>query len=229
LHPDDALGYRYNTGGGVLSYPRLSGMTGGNVSTTGYHIVKFFDRDEKDKGFEQGETPAIMMRYAEALLNYAEAKAELGVISQSDLDMSINLLRDRVNMPHLVLGSVPDDPRYEDVSPLITEIRRERRIELFGEGFRYMDLLRWKQGKQLAHPDMGIRWDDAAKQRYAGAVVVQSSMIEDPITGEMREYVDVAKGTDWANPVFDESKHYLWPIPLRALSQNDNLKQNPGW
>lgn len=229
LHPDDAEDYRYNTGDGELSYPRLTGMTGGNISTTGYHIIKFFNRDDKDKGWEEGETPAIVMRYAEVLLNYAEAKAELGVIDQNDLDISINRLRDRVNMPHLVLGNIPDDPRYEDVSPLITEIRRERRIELFGEGFRYLDLMRWKQGKQLEQPDMGLVWDDAAKQRYPGAVNVKSSIIEDPITGEMKAYIDPAKGTDWENPVFDESKHYFWPLPLRVLSQNDNFKQNPGW
>lgn len=229
LHPDDAEEYRYYTGNGELSYPRLSGMTGGLGSTTGYHIVKFFNRDDKDKGWGLQETPAIIMRYAEVLLNYAEAKAELGTITQSDLDISINRLRDRVDMPHLELGNIPDDPRYEDVSPLITEIRRERRIELFSEGFRYMDILRWKQGELLAKPDMGILWDDVAKERFPDAVDVKSSIIEDPITGEMKEYIDPAKGTDWADPVFDESKHYLWPIPLNDMSQNDNLKQNPGW
>jgi starch-binding outer membrane protein, SusD/RagB family len=82
------------------------------------------------------------------MLNFAEAKAELGTLTQADLDMSINKLRDRVGMPHLTLNP-PMDPRYASwgVSSNIVEIRRERRVELFMEGFRYDDLRRWKLGK----------------------------------------------------------------------------------
>src|SRR5690606_29677501 len=189
---------------------------------SGYHILKYWNRSQYDLEL-QATLPAIIMRYAEVLLNYAEAKAELGTLSQTDLDKSINLLRDRVAMPHLQLNNVPDDPRYEDVSPLITEIRRERRIELFAEGFRYLDLLRWKQAEnELVKPSIGIRWDDEARERYTGAQV-QSSIFPDPITGNMVEYIDVFKGTEHDNPVFDPNKHYLWPIPLDAISQNNNL------
>jgi hypothetical protein len=147
-------------------------------------------------------------------------------VSQADLDLSINKLRDRVAMPHLDMANVPVDPRYasDGVSPLINEIRRERRVELFMEGFRYNDLRRWKQGKKLEIPTMGMRWDDAAKARYPGAVVKSAV---DPVSG--KTYIDVYQGTDWANPVFDESKHYLWPIPLNVLAQNPNIGQNPGW
>jgi hypothetical protein len=233
LHPDDAVKYEYYAAGGDRSYPRLPGMEGGRIQETGYHPIKFFNYDDTGGAYGDGESPAIIMRYAEVLLNYAEAKAELGTITQNDLDISINQLRDRVNMPHLVLGNVPDDPR-SDLPPIIKEIRRERRVELFGEGFRYKDLLRWKQGKQLAEETagLGLRWDDAARQRYAAAAeedFLKSRVVEDPITGQQKEYVDVYKGTDWADPVFDESKHYLWPLPLSSLSQNDNLEQNPNW
>jgi hypothetical protein len=173
-------------------------------------------------------TPAITLRFGEALLNYAEAVAELGAVTQTDLDRSINKLRDRVAMPHLTLNP-PMDPRYanDGVSSLIVEIRRERRIELFMEGFRYDDLRRWKQGKKLEIRSMGVRWDAYYKSKYDPNNRCTSKTSPDPATGI--PYIDVYKNSDWDNPVFDESKHYLWPIPLSAISQNPNLGQNPGW
>ena len=160
------------------------------------------------------------------LLNYAEAKAELGELGQGDLDISINLLRDRVAMPPMDIGNIPVDPRYtgDGVPPLIVEIRCERRIELFLEAHRYNDLKRWKQGKNLKQPDLGIRWNDAAMARYEGAEI---NTTVDPESGNT--YIDVYQGTDWADPVFDEGKHYLWPIPLSVIAQNPDIKQNPGW
>jgi len=226
LDPLDKEKYNYFNGD-AFEYPRFPGMSGFIKSETGYIIIKNYNSfDMIGKAYNTGETPAIILRYAEVLLNYAEAKAELGGISQYDLDISINLLRDRVGMPHMDLNNIPVDPRYtsDGVSPLIVEIRRERRIELFMEGFRYFDLMRWKQGKKLEQPDLGIRWNDAAIARYPGATIRTSV---DPASG--KTYIDVYAGSDWANPVFDENKNYLWPIPLSALSQNSNLKQNPGW
>ena len=223
LHPDDVKFYAFGNND-TRPYPRLAGMDGGQPSQTGYHIIKVYDNATAYATYNISNTPAITMRFAEALLNYAEAVAELGTITQADLDLTINKLRDRVGMPHLNLGSVPVDPRYvnDGVSPLIVEIRRERRIELFMEGFRYDDLRRWKQGKKLEVPSYGIRWDDAAKARYPKANVQFSLVNGVP-------YIDVYKGTDFAVPVFDEAKHYLWPIPLNDLSQNPAIKQNPGW
>lgn len=207
------------------TYPRITGMPGGNTSTTGYHIVKWFNTNI-GPGFNTGITPAITLRFGEALLNYAEAKAELGTLTQGDLDISINKLRDRVAMPHLKLDKIPVDPRYtnEGISPLLVEIRRERRIELFGEGFRYNDLKRWKQGKKLTEPILGMQFNAAARTRYAGARIETSV---DPVSG--KTYIDVYKNTGVANPVFDESKHYLWPIPLGSIAENPEIKQNPGW
>jgi starch-binding outer membrane protein, SusD/RagB family len=223
LHPDDVAYYgfgNYDT----RPYPRLPGMEGGRSSETGYHIIKVYDPDAAYATYNTSNTPAIVMRYAEALLNYVEAVAELGTITQADIDLTINRLRDRVGMPHLDINNVPVDPRYvnDGISPLIAEIRRERRVELFMEGFRYDDLRRWKQGKKLEVPSYGMRWDDAAIARYPKANV-KSSMVDGV------PYIDVYQGTDWANPVFDENKHYLWPIPLGDLAQNPALGQNPGW
>lgn len=218
LYPGD---YDFFLGDG-RSYPRVTGMTGGSISSTGYHVIKYYNPDDFN-GF-QGETPCIILRFAEALLIYAEAKATLGTITQHDLDISINKLRDRVAMPHLSLNP-PMDPRYaeEGLSSLLLEIRRERRIELAVEGFRYDDLRRWKMGDKLNIKSLGLRWNDAAEARYEGATVKTSP---DPKTGLM--YIDPYKDTDWGNPDFDE-KDYLWPIPLSILAENPNIKQNPGW
>lgn len=110
-----------------------------------------------------------MFRLGEVYLNYAEAKAEYGNISQEDIDRTINLLRDRVGMPHLnvVEANANPDPYLtsEDFYPdldgtenagIILEVRRERAIELAQEGFRYADLMRWKHGEHLARPYYGL-------------------------------------------------------------------------
>ncbi|MEJ7767398.1 MAG: RagB/SusD family nutrient uptake outer membrane protein [Chitinophagaceae bacterium] len=225
LHPDDQPYYNYDRSL-AYTYPRVTGMAGGQISSTGYHIIKVYEPIAAGNAYNTSSTPAITLRFGEALLNYAEAKAELGTLTQGDLDISINKLRDRVGMIRMGLGNIPVDPKYanDGVTPLIAEIRRERRVELFMEGFRYDDLRRWKHGKKLELPSLGILWDAAAMARYPKATVKTSV---DPVSG--KTYVDVFKGSDWANPVFDEKKHYLWPLPLSALSQNPELKQNPNW
>jgi hypothetical protein len=227
LHPDDQAIYQYgNHAPDVNPYPRIVGMSGGQTIYTGYHIIKTFDVEAAYASYNSSQTPAIILRLGEALLIYAEAMAELGTITQGDLDVSINLLRDRVGMPHLTMNP-PMDPRYanDGISALLVEIRRERRIELFMEGFRYDDLRRWKQGKKLEQKDYGMRWDAANRNRIDpdGQVTVGSSMVDGV------EYLDVYLGTDYETPEFDEGKHYLWPIPLDAISQNPDLGQNPGW
>lgn len=229
LHPDDQAIYNYgNHAPGVYAYPRIQGMPGGQSSTTGYHIIKVFESKAAYRSYNASWTPAITLRFAEALLNYAEATAELngGTISQADLDISVNLLRDRVGMPHLV-SNPPMDPRYASlgISSDLVEIRRERRIELFMEGFRYDDLRRWKLGPKLRNKDYGMRWDAANSSRVDpdGNATIGVGMVDGV------EYLEAYKGTDYETPEFDESKHYLWPIPLATLSQNPNLGQNPGW
>lgn len=228
MHPDDGLYYGVRENELTPPGPWITGSTLiDNPSVTGYYIVKNFDRSQIYSDFNVKITPAIILRLGEVYLNYAEAKAELGTITQADLDMTINKLRDRVGMVHMDMNDIPVDPRYVDdgVSPLIVEIRRERRLELFLEGFRYDDIRRWKQGKKLEKHSLGMRWDDAAKARFDtdGEVTVQTTEVNGV------PYLDAYRGTEWSDPVFDEGKHYLWPLPLSALSQNNNLQQNPGW
>lgn len=226
LHPEDAVRYRFYEHMPV--HPLILGMGGTKETVTGYQTIKYWNREMMNLTWGQIEQPAIIFRYALALLNYAEAKAELGTITQNDLDITINRLRDRVDMPHLSLDNVPVDPRYTDVSPIIAEVRRERKIELAFEGLRLKDLYRWKWGHLLREPDMGIRWDEDAIERYAHATV-RSSEFTCPITGEAGPYIDVHKGTGYEGPVFDDNKHYHWPLPLNILTENPDLGQNPGW
>ena len=159
LHPADVARWDWNKNDERL-YPRIDGMEGGIKSTTGYHICKVYESGAAHATYNTSSTPAIIMRYAEALLNYAEAKEELGQLDQAVLDMTVNALRDRAGMPHLTMGATMD-PRYAHwgVSAELVEIRRERRVELFMEGFRYDDLRRWKLGKELENPDLGMRWE----------------------------------------------------------------------
>ena len=160
LHPADQAFYRYgNHDFDVNPYPRIQGMSGGVKTYTGYHIIKVYDVNTAHATYNTSGTPAIILRYAEVLLSLAEAKAELGTITQADLDATVNALRARVGTAPLLLSAVPVDPRYTSwhSDPLIIEIRRERRMELFMEGFRYFDLLRWKWGKLLEIKDYGMR------------------------------------------------------------------------
>lgn len=214
------------------SYPRLLGMTGGKTCSTGYHIIKPYNNDIINLTVGQSEQAGVILQYAEVLLNYIEAKVELdrNSVTQTDINNTINALRDRAGMEnaHLLLDNIPHDKKNEgelQVDDLIYEIRRERRVELFCDGFRYDDLMRWAWGKKLSEPVYGILWDDAAKERYKGATQVKSSI--DPKNG--KEYVDVFKDSQWATPTFDPARDYLWPIPISVMSENDNIKQNPEW
>ena len=105
----------------------------------------------------KGVADLPLFRYAEVLLNFAEAKAELGTLSDGDLDKSVNLLRSRVGMPKLKSDVKLDDymarcyPNYTMSTgnkALVLEVRRERIIELIFEGFHRYDVLRWKEGAQ---------------------------------------------------------------------------------
>ena len=131
---DDRLAY--------IGTPNEKGFT----SSTGYKITKF-DNDAltpSETLAPNNPTDAPIFWLAEVYLNYAEASAELGELTQSDLDATINLLRQRAGVAPLTLTAIPDDPlRDQDVSPLIWEIRRERRCELMMDGFRSWDIRRW--------------------------------------------------------------------------------------
>lgn len=186
-----------------------------NESMTGYTWKKMAVIEDA-KALE-GDLDVMLIRYAEVLLNYAEAVYELdNKISDSDLSLSINELRHRVNMPDLTNAFVNGENPANVVLNMQEEIRRERLVELANEGFRYDDLLRW-----------GIAQD-----------VLPKAMLGIPDLREYYQYVNakvwdkVKSGFVELQPASDrtfEDKHYLWPLPLVQMALNDNLEQNPGW
>ena len=137
---------------------------------TGYHQIKGFI-NSADFDVRSGVDIPVL-RYAEVLLNYAEAKAELGTISQSDLDATVNVLRDRAGMPHLTMAASTDAlqaARYPLVSSdLILEIRRERRVELAVEGRRLDDLNRWAAGNLMEKEPVGMYFPGLGRYDLTG-------------------------------------------------------------
>lgn len=224
---------------GKFTFPRLGNMT--NWPTlTGYHAIKYYIREQDKKGFNEETHDYPLFRYAEVLLNYAEAKAELGQCTQDVLDETINVLRDRVDMPHLTVN--PEmDPKYAKygLDALLIEIRRERRVELSFEYLRYQDLMRWAWGDKLKERVLGMRLEDSAfsDPRYdgnitkAGSSNAGSNPIYVYVAEDGKQYIDAYGGTNYAveRRSFDPAKDYLRPIPSSAIAANPALGQNPGW
>ena len=136
-----------------------------NACVTGYQLIKYEDEAVGGKS----DIDLFYFRLAEVYLNYAEALAEINQLTQDDLDISINKLRDRVGMPHLIMKTANANPDpyllanttgYPNVSGanqgVILEIRRERTIELLSEHFRYDDILRWKAGQNMKQAILGM-------------------------------------------------------------------------
>lgn len=247
--------------GGVLDinkngiiYPGLSYID--RYSTvTGYRVIKHWmgDNIEEERTLN-GIQAAIEFRYAELLLNYAEAKYELnGALSQADVDLTINALRERAGFDFtkyptakLTVGQEPADPRLDKiyankldytVSPLLREIRRERRVELAIENHRYEDLMRWKAGNLLTEPLRGMNFlavqdlydgTHTAKPETAVKVELNKTVFADEdgfiICYPKSPYKNTINGTlPW------DDYRYYWPIPKEEIIMNPNLVQNKGW
>jgi hypothetical protein len=175
---------------------------------SGYHVVKFYNEEQaKTVAYGQAFLDAPLFRYAEVLLIYAEAKKELESLTQADLDKSINLLRAKAGVANMTLAKAS-----------ISEIRRERRVELAFEGMRYDDLMRWKQGALLAQPVIGLKFNANDIADYNEYVVGTHIFLNE-------------NGYIMSNSTysFDESKNYFFPVPINELSLNPNLVQTSGW
>ncbi len=231
-----------------------------SITTTGYRIIKALP-DNSQWSTSGSYFDIILFRYAEALLIYAESKAELGTITQADLDLSINKLRARAGMPNINLIQANANPdtylanMYTNVDNgankgVILEIRRERRVELFNEGFRWDDLMRWKAGKKIEQPMVGIYFAGVGSHDFNGDGIVDVFLHTGSTTGapsSVTSFVNILQRT-LRNPLtgaqnsnsgnidpfptggkFDEDRDYLAPLPSEDLLLNKNLVQNANW
>lgn len=225
-----------------------------NKNFSGYHQIKGFINNKDENYYVGIDFPVI--RYAEVLLTYAEAKAELGELTQDVLDQTVNLLRDRAGMPHLQMNP-PVDPvmaeAFPGVGSTLLEIRRERRVELAFEGFRFDDLMRWHAGKLLEHEPEGLYFPSLGKFDLTGDGIEDICLIpssqsipaeEDKETnalGEKLVYyragtIDDQNATVYLSDgdhgtiqtikdmgTFQEPKFYYRPIPRHEMDLNPNL------
>lgn len=198
-------------------YDRLNTTADFNAPS-GYLIQKGYNPNMVYHVQQYEQSPAVIYRYAEALLNYAEAKAELGTLSQNDVDISIKKLRDRAGMPNLLINSIAVDPAWDfpELSPLINEIRRERRVELALEGFRWNDIARWAAGGQLI-----------TGKRPKGFKASQLRV--NPFGVDENGFLDPFKNALPNGYRFRTDRDYLTSIPMSEIVLNPKLTQNPGW
>jgi hypothetical protein len=148
-----------------------------NKNFTGYHQLKGYNNLTTDAVL-LGSVDFPVYRYDEVLLNYAEALAESGQLTQEYLDASVNLIRDRAGMPPLDMqwANAHPDPvltaKFPDVTGsnqgVTLEIRRERRIEYALEGYRFDDLMRWHAGKVLEKIPEGMYFPGLGKYDMTG-------------------------------------------------------------
>lgn len=154
------------------------------MTSTGYQLEKFVMSTEYEiaERANMSFNDIPVFRLAEAYLIFAEAKAELGILTQEDVDASINVLRDRVGMARLELDGLTVDPflvsdtygytHLKELNPAnlaqILEIRRERTIELVLEASRWDDIVRWKEGPCFAQPLYGMYFPGAGEYDLTG-------------------------------------------------------------
>lgn len=224
----------------------------GNTNFYGYGSRKYNPEGTRADRTESADLP--LLRLAEVYLNYAEATCELGngQISDADLDISINLLRDRARVAHLTNALIKDvwDAGWWDYKTnktvchkmnMLDEIRRERACELFGEGFRMDDLKRWG----IAH--INLRGQKLGRH-VLNTAYTTNKCNDNQYFGEPCYYPEkypllygVYEGTGKDDPDYGRSiatlaenlhytqRDYLDAIPLQQIRLNPALTQNPGW
>jgi len=219
------------------------------ITRTGYQPIKWSLDDDADNILSRAASwnSLPIFRYAEILLNYAEAKAELGELNASEWDKSIALLRNRAGVASIYPAAA--DPYLKEYykntvsDPVLLEVRRERGIEMCLEmGLRWDDLMRWHMGELLnnsENPWKGIYIPDAnASYDFNGDGITDFAIAsaESPNTVPLSSSnanqtfsINADKNLVWNyQRVWDEYK-YLRPIPTDAITRNPNLTQNYLW
>lgn len=239
LRPDDKAPY--------YVIPPLIGSSSYNQNTTGYSLLKHVQIDytgSLDAEFK-GATPAIQFRYADILLNYAEALAELnGSANAQKIADALQPLRERVGMPSVDFDreyNTEADYAFRKLNKYIQAVRRERRIEKACEGRRLEDILRWAAADELI---VG-QWPKGAL--FVGSNLENHSKYEGKLiydkTSGNNLFLTGQPGDEWryivpTNPdgykegwKFNVERDYLLPIQTSMLGELTDYKwkQNPGW
>jgi hypothetical protein len=227
----------------VPSIPRL-GVGAFITCRSGYYIWKNYDLWEHNTSPGQTNTAdKPIFKIEEVLLNDAEAQFELGGFDQTVADKTINKLRKRAGVANMVVSEIddnfdPDRPYYYPknntagirLDPVLWEIRRERIIELMGEGFGFYDVRRWRMAPWFLNKTPKGIWttkEFAAKPGSALKLLNEKSGYADD--GTMTEgYVylfnnPIVEGKGWLE------KYYLYQVPTTEILLNPALTQNPGW
>jgi len=246
-------GYTRTDNGQTVAAPPVFSYT-----YTGYQPIKWCLQDELYDNGANNTNSICLMRYAEILLNYAEARAELGQLTNADWALTIGALRARAGItggltaPPAVADPYLQANYFSDISnPALLEIRRERGIELTLEGFRFNDLARWKHGELLTKTWNGLyvpALDQPMDLNGDGIpdVCFYQTLPANQISGVT--YINVSPSISagvnpqtLSNDTYGElhwldnvprtwqDYMYLYPIPYSELQLNPNLGQNPGW
>ena len=216
---------------------------------TGYHVIKFTQDDNTNMAQAKNTNTIPVIRYAEVLLNYAEAARELGEFTSQDWKNTIGVLRGRAGITNTAEPASADTYLQEYYFPSISdavllEIRRERGIEMVSEGLRFDDIRRWKEGhlmedtwdgiyvkaldteydlNQDGQPDVCFVKKIPVQTKPGVVYYVLSASMR--LTGENAGNIQVYPNV---NKKFEEKK-YLYPIPEDARLINPALGQNKGW
>lgn len=216
---------------------RVPNFTDGTAGTTkafvacrsGYYVWKYYDQWETSfNGSALNTADKPVFKIEEVLLNYAECMWEQGKFDQAVADITINKLRDRAGVGHMIVANIDgnfDPARDQTVDPVLWEIRRERMIELMGEGFGFDDVRRWKKADwYINRQDYGM-W--VKKSDIKGSLLNMSTGHADNsgMTEGYRFLFDdpVQSGKGWLD------KYYLYQIPTNEIALNPAIEQNPGW
>ncbi len=244
-------GYKRVNGKNVVGVDFYGGVTGFQ-----YHKFVMPEDNASSDRLDKSYNDLPVYRMGEVYLNYAEAMAELGTLTQADLDKSVNLLRKRVGMPDLKLADANSKPDWYLASAeygfpnvsgsnkgVILEIRRERMVELAQESFRWADLDRWKAGKCIEQVFHGPYFPGTGEYDLDGDGKLDLCIYSGNKPSSKATYIMqldkeifLSEGTkgyyepyhSWAHQ-FDEARDYYFPIPLNDITLNNNLTQNPGW
>ena len=224
---------------------------------TGYQLTKFVYDDKNMDDKSSGTYDDPLLRYAEILLIYAEAKAELGTITDAEWAQTIGALRARAGIT-AGLDKVPSvkDPLlvkyYGDLSAAVLEVRRERAIELIMEGHRQVDLKRWACGElwetmpwegvyvPALDTQIDMNGDGVMDVYFTSKKADELSKEDGKIAAYLNENQTMKKLEDdpkggyvmyyaYGDRRVWNDNMYLYPIPTQVGIMNPNLTQNPGW